>query len=288
MPNLPEVEPGGLNNGGHEIKFDDANCASQSVAVANPLQRTLIEKTSYDNGFEHVLPAAGDAVTLASAHHSAIAIVASLAGGFEVRFQPASPALQPELLRNFESWAKTDDVFRVPTLADLAVLLRRAASLSQVLPNQAMRDYHTAVAQALADLPTESRGTEVERRVRQRVGQDHYRDALLAYWGGAYAVTGVTVTETLRASHAKPWAECADDAERLDVFNGFLLVANLDALFDRFLVSFDDAGHLLISGRLSQNDLQGLGIRPEMTLRWLASEHRRYLQWHRERFLLGA
>jgi putative restriction endonuclease len=157
--------------------------------------------------------------------------------------------------------------------------------LSQALPNQAVQDYQTAVEQALAELPTGSRDTEVERLVRQRVGQARYRDALLAYWGGACAVTGVSVTEALRASHAKPWAECASDAERLDAFNGFLLVANLDALFDRFLISFDDTGHLLTSARLSRSDLHGLGIHPGMTLRWLASEHGYYLQWHRERFL---
>ncbi len=254
----------------------------------NPLQRALIEKAGHDNGFEHVLPAVGDAVTLASARHRASAMVVPMAGGFEVRFQPASPALVPELLRSFKLWSDGDGMFRVPTLADLAALLRRAASLSQALPNQAVRDYHIAVAQALTGLPAENQGTEVERLVRQRVGQDRYRDALLAYWGGACAVTGVAVTEALRASHAKPWAECTDDAERLDAFNGFLLAANLDALFDRFLISFDDAGHLLISARLSQDDLHGLGIHPEMRLRWLASEHRHYLQWHRERFLLGA
>ena len=254
----------------------------------NPLQRALVEKTGHDNGFEHVLPVAGDAVTLASARHRASAMVVPLAGGFEVRVQPASPALVPELLRNFKLWAEADGVFRVPALVDLAVLLRRAASLSQALPNQAVQDYHSAVAQAVADLPAANLGTEVERLVRQRVGQDRYRDALLNYWGGACAVTGVTVTEALRASHAKPWAECTDDAERLDAFNGFLLVANLDALFDRFLVSFDDAGHLLTSARLSQDDLHCLGIHPDMMLRWLASEHRHYLQWHRERFLLGA
>ena len=28
------------------------------------------------------------------------------------------------------------------------------------------------------------------------------------------------------------------------MFNGFLLVANLNALFDRFLISFDDTGRL--------------------------------------------
>lgn len=254
----------------------------------NPLQRTIIEKTGHDNGFEHVLSSAGDTVILASARHRSQAKVAALVEGFEVRFQPATPALLPELLRGFQLWAGADDVFRVPTLADLAALLRRAASLSQALPNQAVSDYHAAVAQAVEAMPAEARGSEVERLVRQRVGQARYRDALLAYWGGACAVTGINVPEVLRASHAKPWAECADDAERLDAFNGFLLVANLDALFDRFLISFDDAGHLLTSTRLSPSDLPGLGIHSGMRLRWLASEHRHYLQWHRERFLLGA
>ncbi len=254
----------------------------------NPLQRALVEKAGHDNGFESVLPAPGDTVRLASARHRSQAMVTALAGGFEVRFQAATPALLPELRRGFPGWAAAQEVFYVPTLADLATLLRRAASLSQALPNQAVQDYHLAVARAVAELPADNRGTEVERLVRQRVGQERYRTALLGYWGGACAVTGVTVTETLRASHAKPWAECADDAERLDAFNGFLLVANLDALFDRFLISFDEAGQLLASARLSQDDLCRLGIRPGMTLRWLASQHQHYLQWHRARFLLGA
>ena len=78
-----------------------------------------------------------------------------------------------------------------------------------------------------------SNGTEVERMVRQRIGQQNFRQALMTYWGGACAVTGIDVSDVLRASHIKPWAECATDAERLDVFNGFLLSANLDALFDK-------------------------------------------------------
>jgi len=256
--------------------------------VVNPLQRALIEKAGHDNGFEHVLPAHGDTVILASARHRSSATMVPLVAGFEVRFQPASPALLPELLRSFKPWALGDGAFCVPTLANLSMLLRRAASLSQALPNQAVRDYHTAVAQALTDLPSESESTEVERLVRQRVGQNLYRDALMIYWGGACAVTGVTVTEALRASHAKPWAQCADDVERLDSFNGFLLAAQLDALFDRFLISFDDDGNLLVAGRISPNDLHLLGIHSGMALRWVANEHRPYLRWHRERFLLGA
>ena len=59
---------------------------------------------------------------------------------------------------------------------------------------------------------------------------------------GRWLVSGGRPCPKSCASHAKPWAECANDAERLDVFNGFLLVANLNALFDRFLISFDDTG----------------------------------------------
>ncbi|MGO0112689.1 HNH endonuclease [Pseudomonas putida] len=258
-----------------------------SVAV-NPLQRALIEKAGHDNGFEHVLPALGNTVILASARHRSRAAVVPMAGGVEVRLQPASPALVSELLRSFKPWAGVDGEFCVPTLADLSTLLRRAASLSQALPNQAVHDYHTAVTQALADLPSGNGHTEVERLVRQRVGQDHFREALLIYWGGACAVTGITVAETLRASHAKPWAQCADDVERLDSFNGFLLAVQLDALFDRFLISFDDDGNLLVAGRISPKDLHLLGIHSGMALRWVANEHRPYLRWHRERFLLGA
>ena len=113
----------------------------------NPLQRTIIEKAGHDNGFEHVLSSAGDAVILASARHRSQAAVTALVEGFEVRFQPATPALLPELLRSFQPWAGEDDVFFVPTLPDLAALLRRAASLSQALPNQAVRDYHAVLTQ---------------------------------------------------------------------------------------------------------------------------------------------
>lgn len=162
-------------------------------------------------------------------------------------------------------------------------MLRRAASLSRALPSQAATDYQQAVVAELAKLPADIAGTEVERLVRQRVGQNKFRDAMLDYWGGACAVTGVAIPEMLRASHAKPWAECESDAERLDVFNGFLLSANLDALFDRFLISFDEQGVLVIAPALAGLDLLPLGIAPGMKLRWVNVQHQPYLALHRVR-----
>ncbi len=128
---------------------------------------------------------------------------------------------------------------------------------------------------------------EVLAMVRQRVGQQALRAAMLDYWGGACAVTGIALPEVLRASHAKPWADCATDAERLNVFNGLLLCANLDALFDRFLISFDDTGELLVSDRVSVADRERLGLIGCTGLRWVAPEHLPFLGYHRKRMVEG-
>lgn len=250
----------------------------------NPLQRALIEKVGHDHGFEYVLASGPDGVVLASARHAARAQVAApAAGGYLLHLQADTPALLPEMHRFFALHSQASG-FVADSEASLAALLRRAAGLARALPSQAAQDYEETVAGQLAQLPAGLSGTEVERLVRQRVGQQKFREAMLDYWGGACAVTGLALPGVLRASHAKPWAECANDAERLDVFNGFLLVANLDALFDRFLISFDDGGSLLVSLRLSRTDVACLGLVPGMALRWLSVGHRGYLAWHRVRY----
>lgn len=252
----------------------------------NPLQRALVEKTGNDNGFEHVPDSAVDVVTLASARHPARVLVTMIPTGFSIEFLSASPVLVPELQRSFPQLMTGLNQFSASGEAELAQLLRRAAKLSRALPSQAATSYQQEVAEELATLPDGIVGTEVERMVRQRVGQNKFREAMMDYWGGACAVTGVTIPEVLRASHAKPWAECATDAERLDVFNGFLLSANLDALFDRFLIGFDEQGVLITAPALAGIDLQPLGISPGMKLRWVNALHQPYLTMHRSRLQL--
>jgi putative restriction endonuclease len=248
-----------------------------------PLQRVLIEKAGHDNGFEHVAEITNETVVLVSALHRTKASVSVLEIGYRVTIG-AVGSLATELARTFPHYVRSDFEFDVQGDADLAALFKRASGLSRALPNQPATDYEHEVAETLSALREGTAQTEVERLVRQRIGQDKFRDALLAYWGGACAVTGVSVPEVLRASHAKPWAECDTDKERLDVFNGFLLCANLDALFDRHLISFDQQGTLLISDALSSEQLNWLGIRVGAKLRWIAPEHEGYLTGHRLRF----
>jgi putative restriction endonuclease len=250
-----------------------------------PLKRALIEKAGHDHGFEHVLSVGSGVVNMGSARHPARVAVSKLPQGYAMALVQGPPTLLPELERSFAEWPRDGAAFVVANDAELARWLRRVTALSQSLPNQAAVDFDAQVQQALAALPAaDSLSTEVQRLVRQRVGQDRYRQAMLDYWGGACAVTGLTFAPALRASHAKPWADCSTDAERLDVFNGFLLSANLDALFDKFLISFSQAGDLLVSPQLSLVDRQLLGLDGSLKLRWVAPAHGPYLAFHRDRF----
>lgn len=254
----------------------------------NPLQRTLIEKAGHDNGFEHVFSSDNRLVVLASARYPAQVHVTALGQGFEVRIQNASFALVQEMARNFAYKAEAEQVFVLQTEAALARWLRRAAALLQALPNQAVIAFDQQVQAELSSMASVSQNTEVLRMVRQRVGQQAYRQAMMQYWGSACAVTGLVLPQVLRASHAKPWAECTTDAERLDVYNGFLLNANLDALFDNFLISFTNDGKILVSREISQSDRECLGLNSSMRLKWIAASHIKYLEFHRQKFVPDA
>jgi putative restriction endonuclease len=244
------------------------------------LQRTLIEKAGHDFGFEYTVTETPVALTLGSARHPLHAEVMFYQNDYRVQFVNAKPLLISELSRDFSI---SDQKITCSNIEKLSVVFRRAAALAHSLPNQVEHDFESALEAELKKLPNEIKNTEIERMVRQRVGQDTYRKAMLDYWGGACAVTGVAIPEVLRASHALPWAECASDSERLDVFNGLLLTANLDLLFDRFLISFDPKGVVMISDLISPQDRDILGLSTDLHLRWLTDQHEAYLQLHRAR-----
>jgi hypothetical protein len=129
------------------------------------------------------------------------------------------------------------------------------------------------------------RSTEVERLVVQRVGQDVFRSALMDYWGGRCLLTGISDPALLRASHTVGWAECDDDAHRLDVHNGLLLSALWDAAFDAGLISFTDDGKLLTAAALSAAAKIALHIEtPAPAMLSLTASHRANMRRHRARY----
>ena len=120
--------------------------------------------------------------------------------------------------------------------------------------------------------------TEKENLVKCRIGQGDFRDKLIKYWNGC-SVTRYQNTEILIASHIKPWRESTSE-ERLDSFNGLLLTPNLDKLFDKGFISFDDEGKILISKSLINFEL--LGIDKNMKIA-IENKHRKYLNFHRNK-----
>ncbi|MDB5801157.1 MAG: endonuclease [Rhodocyclales bacterium] len=113
-----------------------------------------------------------------------------------------------------------------------------------------------------------------------RVGQGGFRDALMTKWDHRCAVTGLTCPELLRASHVKPWS-CSNRRERLDLNNGLLLAAHLDALFDKGLISFDNAGKMLLSPRILCDERKHFGL--PLPLRHPPDEAlKSYLAYHRD------
>ena len=161
---------------------------------------------------------------------------------------------------------------------ELLTLLHRARVLERTLPDALLTEYR----QITTDIET----TEALAWVRQRRGQALFRQGLLDYWGGRCALTGLEVPELLRASHAKPW-KAANDAERLDVHNGLLLAAHLDAAFDQGFIAFDATGRIEISPALPASAVAILGLSPTLRLARLSAAHVPYLTWHRGHVFRG-
>ena len=150
--------------------------------------------------------------------------------------------------------------------------------LARSLPDEPLRQYR----KRLREPPG---ATEVERLRKQRIGQDVFREALMVFWGGACAVTGVRHPRLLRASHIVPWADCETDAERLNVHNGLLLTAHLDAAFDAHLISFDADAEIQFGPQLSREDIAALGLTSEMRLRRTDPETELRLALHRNKLV---
>lgn len=123
--------------------------------------------------------------------------------------------------------------------------------------------------------------TERDALVKVRIGQGKYRTALDDIWKGC-ALTGIKCRDLLRASHIKAWRD-AEAHERIDPFNGLLLAAHLDALFDKGLISFDSNGFILISDLISESDLNKLSIDKSMQLKMPPETHE-YMKCHREKY----
>lgn len=122
--------------------------------------------------------------------------------------------------------------------------------------------------------------TEKEAMIWSRRGQSLFRRRLIDYWGGC-AISECKNEGLLVASHIKPWKDSTSD-ERLDLFNGLLLLPNYDRLFDEGYMTFTPEGKALYSKLLSVEDKILLGLTDGLSLRRVEDGHKKYLEYHNE------
>lgn len=124
--------------------------------------------------------------------------------------------------------------------------------------------------------------TQRAQLVLARLGQGRFRSEVFALWGDACAVTGCAIPELLRASHIKSWRD-STNKERLDASNGLPLIASIDALFDRHLVSFDPSGAMVVAPTVKMRDRKLLGV-PRRLRATPSQSQAVYLAHHRAHF----
>jgi len=163
-------------------------------------------------------------------------------------------------------------------------------------------DSASAIAKELSAIPLESSrlywddgilpdsqiGKERLAEIKVRENQYVFRQMILRNYGFKCCLCGLSLVETLCASHISEWS--TDKANRLNPENGLCLTATYHAAFDRHLVSLDEDYCLILSPSLReyctnqafQKQFKAFeGKRIEMPRRFAPSQ--KFLAKHRER-----
>jgi len=179
-------------------------------------------------------------------------------------------------------------VYLAAVPAAMAAELRRLLS-GQVEQIEAKHKPRTLVDQdqdqdAQADREVFARtdigSTQKQTLVNARRGQGLFRERVI-HLEGRCRMTGVTLTDHLRASHIKPWKD-SSDFEKLDGNNGLLLSPHLDHLFDQGYISFTDFGDLILSVHCPAALIKAWGVDESLNVGPFRLAQRVYLAHHRD------
>ena len=121
---------------------------------------------------------------------------------------------------------------------------------------------------------------EKESIILSRIGQGKFREELIDLWNSC-VISKFADSRFLIASHIKPWKKSTNQ-EKIDKYNGLLLLPTYDKLFDLGFISFDDEGKIIISKFLHNFDK--LGINEKIVID-IKNDNKKYLKYHREEIL---
>lgn len=122
---------------------------------------------------------------------------------------------------------------------------------------------------------------------RAREGQGKYREALLEQCRFC-PFTMIADERLLIASHIKPWA-AADDDEKIDPYNGYMLSPLYDKLFDRGFITFTHDKHVVLSKFISPYTWKQIKLADNDYIKALPMDDKRYnyLKFHHDNVFKG-
>lgn len=138
----------------------------------------------------------------------------------------------------------------------------------------------------ILDFPFDQSLSPAEARVivKVRLKQAEFKAKLFLLWKGCSLKEVDIGDRYLIASHIVPWSE-ANDEDKVNQYNGFLLPPNYDYLFDRHLISFANDGTLLRHAGDKMNGLyKELGVNSETKLKNIYKKNLPFLSNHRKVF----
>jgi predicted restriction endonuclease len=173
-----------------------------------------------------------------------------------------------DAIKNLETFKKSNSKGKGMYSAALA-------QFYQYLVNVGSNELEEDLGKILADNTVSA--TEKSVQISIRIGQGKFREALISHWGGC-AVSRYPDCRFLVASHIKPWSR-SNPRERLDPFNGLLLLPNLDKVFDLGYITFEKSGAIRVSEAIEEPSR--LGIRQDLKVD-LKEDHQEYMAYHRD------
>lgn len=137
-----------------------------------------------------------------------------------------------------------------------------------------------------AHRPVKETSRQAEIRKARR-GQGLYRDRLLSECPFC-PITMINDERLLIASHIKPWA-VANDREKIDHKNGFMLSPLYDKLFDRGFMTFTEDRKIVLSNWISPANKKRLGVQDGQFIQMLPldDERQSYMEFHRNSVFKG-
>ena len=126
--------------------------------------------------------------------------------------------------------------------------------------------------------------TTKENVIQSRVGQGAFRKNLISIWE-CCSFSGCNMIDILVASHIKPW-RMSDNKERMDPFNGFLLLPNFDKLFDKGYITVERNGRIRLSKYIQAENKEQLNL-TALTAVQIQEQHKSYLEFHNKTIFMG-